>query len=122
MTYLLTILIALTLGIDDPKPRIQQGFHVVEGQPSSKVEGVLLRVRKLTPSGYGPIQTLYLQHREPDTPLNTAKSKKADIVFYCYPETMKDRRFALEDAGGKVYSTYDRDMKLLTLFDDSKMR
>jgi hypothetical protein len=61
--------------------------------------------------------TLYLQHRERYTPLNTALSHEADLVYFCFPETTDVKNYALEGAIGTVFFQYDEAARVLFLFD-----
>lgn len=108
----------LSLGEPDVN---QRGFYVVDGTPSAEPNGKIIRVRPIVEGQVKPdTLKLYLQHREPDTPLNTKLAKDADLVFYCYPETLKRDNYALPDAGGVVHSRYDEDSRILILYDTDK--
>lgn len=102
-------------------PRITKQYEVLDGHPYAAEDGMLIKVREIGTQGpKGEVQTMYLQHRGPHDRINQELAWQADIVFYCYPEFTDDPRFALRDAGGKVYFQYFHQSRILFIMDDAK--
>lgn len=117
---LLTLLFAVNAAHAQTHVRTQQSYKVLQEVPDdlSFPDGRLVKVFSFAERD---TLTLYLQHRETSgVKINTELSKQADIVFYCFPRTAGSHRFAIPDAGGRVYTAYYPDTKILVLFDDGK--